>query len=152
MNTPHSRPDRPAAGPEGYCVVLFDGQCGLCQAAVHIIIGRDRRERFRFASLQSTVAHRLLQRHGVCDVPRDTLVLIEGPRVYYRSTAALRIARRLSWPWPLVFALSIIPRFVRDLVYNLVAHNRYSWRGRSAACQLPSAELRARLLDHEPPP
>jgi predicted DCC family thiol-disulfide oxidoreductase YuxK len=133
--------------PESHPIVLFDGECNLCNASVIFIIARDNRKRFRFASLQSAIGRRLLEQHGLASSVRDTVVLIEGKHAFTRSTAALRIARRLRWPWPFLFALISIPRFVRDSAYALIARNRYRWFGRSPSCRLPSPELQERFLD-----
>ena len=132
-------------------IVLFDGECNLCNASVNFIIARDGRKRFRFASLQSAVGRRLLEQHGLSGERQDTVVLIEGDRAFARSTAALRIARRLRWPWPFLFALIAVPWFVRDFFYAWIARNRYRWFGRSPSCRLPSAELRDRFLDESEP-
>ena len=85
-------------------IVLFDGECCLCNASLDFIIARDDRKRFRFASLQSAVGSRWLERYGLAGGRRDTVVLIEGSRAFTRSTAVLWIARGLRWPWPLLFA------------------------------------------------
>lgn len=133
------------AGP----VVLFDGVCNLCHASVSYVIDRDPHGRFRFASLQSETARTLLERHGV-PIPGsepDTVLLLEDGRVYAQSTAALRIARRLSGPTRLLSLFLAVPRPVRDLVYRLVARNRYRWFGRSDACRVPTPALKARFLE-----
>jgi len=93
----------------------------------------------------------LLGQFGLLGERPDAVVLIEGNRGFTGSTAALRIARRLRWPWPFLSMLIVIPRFVRDFLYTLVARNRYRWFGRSPSCQLPSPELRERFLDESGP-
>jgi predicted DCC family thiol-disulfide oxidoreductase YuxK len=125
-------------------VLLFDGVCTLCNGFVQFVIQRDPAGRFQFATLQSDAARRLLQA-----VPRplpDTLVLVENGRVFLRSTAALRVARGLKFPWPLAFVLVVVPRPLRDWVYDIVARNRYRWFGRRDVCMVPTPELRARFL------
>ena len=128
-------------------VILFDGACSLCDASVRFIAARDPGARFRFAALQSEAAAALLAPHGraVTSEP-EALYLLEDGRLFERSTAALRIARRLRGPWRLAWALVAVPRPLRDLAYRLVARHRYSWFGRRAACALPTPELRARFL------
>jgi len=128
-------------------IVLFDGECSLCNASVNFIIARDGRKRFRFAAIQSAIGHRLLEQHGLPDSEQSTVVLIEGQRAFTRSTAALRIVRWLRWPWPFLFALVVIPRLVRDPLYALIARNRHRWFGRSASCRVPNPELRERFLE-----
>lgn len=130
-------------------IVLFDGVCNLCAWAVRFIIGRDPAGRFRFASLQSAAGRELLAHHGLpAPAEPDSVVLIEGGRAYLRSDAALRIARGLRPPWPLVYAAVVVPRPIRDWAYNLIARNRYRWFGRQEACWLPTPALRARFLEY----
>lgn len=132
----------------GRSIVLFDGVCNLCNGAVLFIIDRDPRGRFQFAPLQSDLAVELLRSLGQ-DVPEagsDSIVLIEDGRAYQRSAAALRIAKNLSGLWPVLAAGLVVPRVVRDWVYDLVARNRYRWFGREEACRVPSPALRERFL------
>lgn len=129
-------------------IVFFDGVCNLCNGAVQLIIDHDRHALFRFAPLQSDLARKLLSERGAVVDPAemDSVILLEGDRVYQRSDAALRIARRLDAPWPVAYALIVVPRFVRDAVYKLIARHRYRWFGRSETCRVPTPELRARFL------
>jgi predicted DCC family thiol-disulfide oxidoreductase YuxK len=115
-------------------VVLFDGVCSFCNAWVRFVIDRDPRRRFAFVSLQSEYGASLLRDHGYRGDPLATVVLIEDGRVYDRSSAALHIARHLSRPWPVVSLLRIIPRGLRDWLYDLVARRRHRWSGRADAC------------------
>ena len=128
-------------------VVLFDGVCRFCDGAVNFIIDRDRRQAFRFAALQSTAGQDLLRKAGLPTDRVDTLVLFEGERASVRSTAALRIARRLRWPWPLLSVLLWIPRPIRDWGYDFIAKRRYRWFGQLDACRLPTPALRQRFLE-----
>lgn len=136
----------PARPADGRAVILFDGVCNLCNGSVNFIIDRDPAGRFQFAALQSDAAAGLLRPFGVATDRLDSVVLVEGGRLYRRSDAALRIARRLSGAWPLLTAFRLVPRPVRDAVYDWVARNRYRWFGRQEACRLPTPELRARFL------
>ncbi|HSQ66364.1 MAG TPA: thiol-disulfide oxidoreductase DCC family protein [Polyangiaceae bacterium] len=132
-----------------HSVVLFDGVCNLCSGAVRFIAERDPEGIFRFASLQSDVGRQLLRDHGVepAEGEPDTIVLIDHGRAFERSTAALHIARRLGGPYRLLFVIgSLVPRFLRDLVYDFVARHRYRWFGKKDACMVPTPELRARFL------
>ena len=126
-------------------VLLFDGVCNLCSRLVRFVLDRDREERFRFASLQSETGRRYLAEHGLPE-DLDTMVLIEGGRAYVRSTAALRTARRLGLPWRLLYPLVLIPPFLRDPAYRLLARNRYRWFGKSDVCSIPTPDERARFL------
>ncbi len=132
---------------DAHLLVLFDGVCNLCNGAVRFIIKRDRHARFRFAALQSDAARMLLASIGVdASTLPDSVILVEDGAVFTRSAAALRIARRLRFPWPLTFGLIIVPRPLRDWLYDAVARRRYRWFGRREACMLPDESLRARFL------
>ena len=126
--------------------VLYDGVCHLCQGSVRFIVERDPTGYFRFAQLQSARGQSLLAQHRL---PPDvqTIVLLERGRAHVRSGAALRIARRLAWPWNLAAALLVVPSPLRDAIYDWVARHRYGWFGRSGACEIPSDAVRARLLE-----
>jgi predicted DCC family thiol-disulfide oxidoreductase YuxK len=130
-----------------YAVVLFDGVCNLCNGFVQFIIARDARRHFRFAALGSGAAGRLMAQAGIAPGSVDSLVLIEGSRAYVRSAAALRIARRLGFPWPLAYALIIVPRPLRDRAYDLIARHRYQWFGRRDVCMVPGPATKDRFLD-----
>jgi predicted DCC family thiol-disulfide oxidoreductase YuxK len=132
----------------GMSIVLFDGVCNLCNGSVLFIIDRDPRQRFRFAPLQSEFAVNLLASlgEGVPEPGADSLVLVEDGTVYQRSDAALRIARNLRAPWPLLWMGSIVPRALRDRVYDFIARNRYRWLGREESCRIPTPALRERFL------
>ena len=137
----------PRATPPGRRVILlYDGECHLCQGTVRFVVARDPAARVAFAPLQSAVGRRLLAEHRL---PADgaSVVLIENGRAYTRSTAALRVARLLRFPWPLLAAGLVVPARLRDAVYDWVARHRYGWFGRSATCELPGPDVRARLLD-----
>ena len=127
-------------------MILFDGVCNLCNGAVQFVIERDPAARFGFAALQSPVAARLTASSRIGD-RLDSIVLVEDGRVWTQSTAALRIARRLRFPWPATYAMIVVPPPLRDWIYNLVARNRYRWFGKRETCMVPTPALRARFLD-----
>lgn len=128
-------------------ILLFDGVCNLCNASVQWVLKRDRKGIFKFAALQSETGQRLLQQFGFSQENFDTVVLVDGEKVFTRSDAPLEIARRLGGFWSLFFVFKIIPRFLRDAVYNWVARNRYRWFGRKEECMLPRPEWKNRFLD-----
>lgn len=127
-------------------VVLFDGVCNLCNSSVNFIIDRDPKGYFKFASLQSDEAQRYLGDGGSTASPLASIVLVEGGRYYRRSTAALRIARRLNGGWPLLYGLIGIPAPIRDAVYEWIARNRYTWFGKEDACRIPTPDVQSRFL------
>ena len=127
-------------------LILFDGVCHLCSGAVVFILRRDRSRRFAFAPLQSEVGQKILGRLGMPLHENETLVLVEGNSYRIKSSAALRIARRLSGFWPLLYVLLIAPRPLRDFCYDVVARNRYRWFGRRDECYVPTEEQQDRFL------
>lgn len=131
----------------GRPVILFDGVCNLCTGSVRFVIGRDARKQFRFASLQSPVAEKLLGAQGHARAGLESILLIKDGRVYRKSTAALMIARRLDGLWPLLAALLVIPRPLRDAVYDWIGARRYRLFGKRDACWTPRPELAERFLD-----
>jgi predicted DCC family thiol-disulfide oxidoreductase YuxK len=128
-------------------VILFDGVCNICSSTVAFIIPRDPGAQFRFASLQSETARRLLRERNAGAPALESMVLVEDNRVFTRSTAALRIARRLAFPWSLASLLLAVPRPFRDWAYDFVARNRYRWFGKRETCMIPSADVRSRFLE-----
>jgi predicted DCC family thiol-disulfide oxidoreductase YuxK len=130
--------------------VLYDGVCHLCNGTVRFIVARDPSARVAFAPLQSDLARRLLAEHGL-PAPAEgdpaSVVLVEDGRAWTRSTAVLRIARHLGALWPALSVFLLVPRVLRDGVYDWVARHRYRWFGRSASCEMPGPEVRGRLLD-----
>lgn len=127
-------------------IVLFDGVCTLCNGAVQFIIRRDPKGKFRFASLQSDAGQALLQQFHLPTEHFNSIVVIDNNRLYMRSSALLRITRRLRGLWPVLYAAALIPPFLRDPVYNWIARNRYRWFGREEACMLPTPELNERFM------
>lgn len=132
--------------PEQEHVILFDGVCNLCNSSVNFVIDRDKNGYFKFASLQSEFGQEQVRRIGRDPNQLNSIVLIEGGRFYRKSTAALRVARKLSGGWPLLYVFIIIPTFLRDLIYNFIAKNRYRWFGKQDACRIPTPELSHRFL------
>jgi predicted DCC family thiol-disulfide oxidoreductase YuxK len=127
-------------------IILFDGHCHLCCGSVQFILPRDPKRHFQFAPIDGTTAKELFAQWNPATVP-DSIVLFENGKFYTRSTAALRVSRKLSGAWPLLYAFVIIPAPIRDWVYTLIAKNRYKWFGRSESCWMPKPEWKERFLD-----
>ncbi len=129
-------------------VVLFDGVCNLCNGAVNFMIDRDPKGKLKFASFQSEAGKELLRSRGspLPEGDPTSIVFVVGEQTYDGSGAALRIAARLTFPWFLFSAFLVVPWFLRDLGYYLIAKNRYRWFGKGDACRVPTPELRARFL------
>lgn len=128
-------------------VVLFDGVCHFCIASVRFILARDKKRRFRFASLDSHAASGLLKPFDLSVDDPDTIVLIEGDDCHTKSSAALRIAWRLSGPWPLFSVFLIVPKPLRDYCYDAFARRRYRWFGRRESCFVPTDDIRGRFME-----
>ncbi len=126
-------------------VVLFDGVCKLCNRSVNFILRIDPTGRMKMASLQSDYGRRVLERHGMKSGPLDSMMLLEGERLTTKSTAVIRISKYLGGAWPLCMIMLIIPRFIRDFLYDVVAKNRYRWFGKFDTCPLPDPEFEDRF-------
>ena len=126
-------------------VILFDGVCNLCNRAVNFVIRRDKKKKFMFAALQSDAGRALREKYSLSP-ELNTILLIQGGRVYDRSGAALRIARYLSLPYPLLYGFIIVPPFIRNAVYIYIARNRYKWFGKKDACMVPGPAINDRFL------
>src|SRR6185295_16457048 len=129
-------------------IVLFDGVCNLCSSSVQFMIARDPKARLSFAAIQSEAGKKILAEHGI-PVPEgdpDSILLVDGDRVWDKSNAALRIAKVLTFPWFLAWPWIIVPRFLRDVLYRFIAKRRYVWFGKKDSCLIPTPELRARFI------
>jgi predicted DCC family thiol-disulfide oxidoreductase YuxK len=127
-------------------VVLFDGVCNLCNGVVRTIVPLDPAGRIHFAPLQSAVGTAMQERHGLDSTDLETVVLVEGRKRYTKSTAAIRIAELLGWPYKLARAGRLVPRPLRDRLYDVVAENRYDWFGRREQCLVPDEDVSDRFL------
>lgn len=128
-------------------VILFDGICNLCSGAVQFIIKHDPKKHFRFASLQSKFGEEVMKHFGLPVNQFNSFILLENGKIYTRSTAALKVAKKLKGAWSLAYGFIIIPYFIRDAVYNLIARNRYKWFGKKEECWIPTSELKSLFLE-----
>ncbi|SDZ04643.1 Predicted thiol-disulfide oxidoreductase YuxK, DCC family [Evansella caseinilytica] len=126
-------------------IILFDGSCNFCSTSVQFIVKRDPGAYYQFAALQSEAGRRLLTAYKVPE-DTDSLILIDNNRYYMKSSAALRICKHLNGGWKMFSLFLVIPRPLRDTLYDLIAKNRYKWFGRKKACPLPSPEMKNRFL------
>ena len=130
----------------GENIVLFDGVCNLCNGLVRFIIKRDKEGKFKFASLQSETGQQKLEHFGLAKNEFESFVLIRGDKYYLRSTGILKLLRDLGGIWKLFYVFIIIPRPLRDLLYNAIAKSRYKIFGRRDVCMIPTPELKERFL------
>lgn len=126
-------------------IILFDGVCNLCNSSVLFIIKRDKNATFLFAPLQSTTGLELMRKYNIPE-EFNSFILIEKEKYYKKSTAALRVAKKLSGLWPVMYGFIIVPAFIRDAVYDFVGKNRYKWFGQRNECMMPTPELQSRFL------
>jgi predicted DCC family thiol-disulfide oxidoreductase YuxK len=127
-------------------VVFFDGVCNLCNGFVQFVIERDPEGRFKFAPLQSEAARVRLGDTVTPGAAPSTVLLFQDGRLHDRSTAALLILRQLRFPWPGMAVLFVVPRPLRDWVYDLIARRRYRWFGRRETCMVPTPDIMKRFL------
>jgi predicted DCC family thiol-disulfide oxidoreductase YuxK len=126
--------------------ILFDGVCNFCNGAVNFVIRRDKQSTIKFAALQSAAGMQLLQQYNLPITDMKSFVFVENGVAYTQSTAALKVCKYLGAGWPLCKAFFIVPKFIRDGLYNLVAKNRYKWFGQKDTCMIPTPEVRTRFL------
>jgi predicted DCC family thiol-disulfide oxidoreductase YuxK len=126
-------------------IILFDGTCAFCERSVRFIATRDNGY-FTFGASQNPEGRALLEKHGTSREATRSLILIENDEISLRSTAVLKIARRMTAPWRWASVFLLVPRPIRDAVYRVVAAIRHRIAGQSNACEIPPPEIRARLI------
>ena len=127
-------------------VIIFDGVCNLCNSSVTFVIKRDKSYKFKFAPLQSETAKNLISKLNLSTDKIDSIILIENHKYYIKSTAAIRICKELGALWSLMYILILVPKPVRDYIYDIVAKKRYKWFGKKEHCMIPTKELESRFL------
>lgn len=127
-------------------IVIFDGLCNLCNGAVNFIIKRDPNAIFVFTPIQSDLADKLMRDHQIISAEIDTFLLIKNGKAHIRTDAALEITKDLSGLWFLFRVFRIIPPSLRDILYRLIAKNRYKLLGKRDECMIPTQELRERFI------
>lgn len=134
--------------PDQKKVVLFDGVCNFCNASVRFIMERDKKDVFRFASLESDLGRKLTDERDIDTSNIDSIIMIDPGIAYYvKSTAALEISKHLSGFYPIFSLFLYLPKGFRDVVYDFIAKHRYSWFGKTEACPMPSPEEQDKFLD-----
>jgi predicted DCC family thiol-disulfide oxidoreductase YuxK len=133
--------------PKNKKIILFDGVCNMCNTAINQVIDYDKKDQFRFVSLQSDLGIKIQEYLGIAHQSLDTIILYIPNEAYYlRSTAALKIMNEFSGAWKLTKVFYIIPAFIRDHIYNFIAKNRYRWFGKKDQCRIPTPELKSKFL------
>jgi predicted DCC family thiol-disulfide oxidoreductase YuxK len=128
-------------------VILFDGVCNFCNALVNFVIRQDKKNIFRFAALQSESGKKILEEYNLNWKESDSFVLVENNKAWQRSTATLKLYNKLPWYWKWTQIFWIVPKFIRDGVYNFIARNRYKWFGKKEECVIPTPAVRQKFLE-----
>ncbi|MBK9478254.1 MAG: DUF393 domain-containing protein [Bacteroidetes bacterium] len=131
---------------DSYSILIFDGECNLCNTWVKLVLRFDKKQRFKFCSLQSEIGRKLIGDKISLETLPVTVVLIENEKLYTHSTAALRVVQQLAFPVSMLVVFKIIPVKVRDGIYNWIARNRYKWFGKQQSCMVPEANIMHRFL------
>jgi|UniRef100_UPI00404AA717 predicted DCC family thiol-disulfide oxidoreductase YuxK len=128
-------------------LILFDGVCNLCNSSVQFVIKRDKNDRFRYAALQSEVGQEIIDKFNIDTSKTDSIILYSNEKgISYKSTAALKIASQLGFPTNILSVFLIVPAFIRNVVYDYIAKNRYKWYGKKDHCMIPTPELKSKFL------
>jgi predicted DCC family thiol-disulfide oxidoreductase YuxK len=133
--------------PPNKKIILFDGVCNLCNSAVQFVIKYDHKDVFRFVALQSELGQQIIKHIGINTQNIDSIILYEpGIAYYYKSEAALQIAKNLDGFFHFGTVFKIIPTSIANQLYDYIAKNRYKWYGKKESCMIPTAELKAKFL------
>ena len=127
-------------------VILFDGVCNFCNSAVNFVIKRDKGSKIKFSPIQSSHGQRIIKEHDFHLNDLSSFIFIEKGALYTRSTAALKVCKYLGGAWPIAYGFIIVPKFIRDGIYNLIAKNRYKWFGQKDECMVPTPDIKKRFL------
>ncbi|MBL6876494.1 MAG: thiol-disulfide oxidoreductase DCC family protein [Chitinophagales bacterium] len=127
-------------------VIVFDGVCNLCNSSVQWVLKYDKNARFSFASLQGEFGQNLLKQNALDPKTFHSFILLEGDQLYTQSTAALRVAKKMSFPFFLLYPFILVPKFIRDTIYDYIANNRYKWFGKTESCMIPDPAVQQRFI------
>ncbi|MCS4436503.1 thiol-disulfide oxidoreductase DCC family protein [Aquiflexum gelatinilyticum] len=127
-------------------IILFDGVCNLCNSAVDFVIRRDKNDRFKFGALQDNATKSILKDYKINEGYIDSIILLRGNEVFYKSKAALEITKNLGGFWPILYVFNIVPSVIRDPIYDWIAKNRYKWFGKKQTCRIPNSMEREKFL------
>lgn len=128
-------------------VIFFDGLCNLCNGAVQFALRHEKNDAFRYTALQGQYAKKTLAQFKVNPKQLNSILLIDNGKLYFKSTAALRITKKFKGLWPALYLFILVPAFIRNWVYDIIAKNRYKWFGKKESCWVPTPALKAKFLD-----
>jgi predicted DCC family thiol-disulfide oxidoreductase YuxK len=126
-------------------IILFDGVCNFCNGSVNFLIKRDPNGIFKFAPLQSEIGQQLITKNNITG-EIDSIILVKENIVYIKSDALIEIIKELKWYWKMLIIVKIIPKKFRDLLYDLIANNRYKWFGKRDSCMIPDENVKSRFI------
>ncbi len=127
-------------------IILFDGVCNFCNTIVNFIIKNDKKDKFRFTALQSKQAHEIINNLKLPSQKLDTIILVQNNKLFFKSTAAIKIFKILGGIWSIFSIISIIPAFIRDFFYDLIAKNRYKVFGKRESVRIPKENEKDKFL------
>jgi predicted DCC family thiol-disulfide oxidoreductase YuxK len=127
-------------------LILFDGVCNFCNAAVQMVIEIDRQQIFKFAPIQSELGQKLYRQHGLDPIDIQTLMLVDGDRILTESDAVLAVLSRLDGGWQLLSGFTVMPQPLRDWAYSEFARQRFRLFGKRDTCMMPTPELQERFV------
>jgi predicted DCC family thiol-disulfide oxidoreductase YuxK len=128
-------------------IVFFDGYCNLCNQSVDFLIRHDKKRKLKYASQQSEFSLQFFFKHKYDILQADSFIFFRNGKFYNRSTAFFQVMRVLGFPYNLLWVFIVFPRFLRDLVYDWIAKNRYKWFGKRETCRLPTTEEKSLFLE-----
>ena len=128
-------------------LIIFDGVCNFCNASINFIIERDPEAKFVFTTVQGHTGSTILNELNIDPLDPNTFVLIKHKKAFIKSDAVLEISQDLVGPWRFMIYFNVVPRTLRDLIYKLIANNRYKLMGKRDKCMIPSSDLKARFID-----
>lgn len=130
-----------------HSIILFDGVCNFCNGSINLLIRQDKKGVFQFAALQSQAGQKLLAQYQIQKKDFDSFVLIQDGKAFQKSAAALKVLNQLPWYWKALQVFWIVPKFIRDGLYDVIARNRYKWFGKKDQCMIPGPNVRSRFLN-----
>ncbi|MCZ4222066.1 thiol-disulfide oxidoreductase DCC family protein [Pedobacter rhodius] len=128
-------------------IIFFDGVCNLCNTSVQFVIKHDKANLFSFSALQGNYAKKVLPGFNVDFDKINSILLIENNKLYTKSSAALRVAKKLNGLLPILYVFILVPKFIRDWIYDIIAKNRYKWWGKQESCWVPTPDLKSKFYD-----
>lgn len=126
-------------------IILFDGVCNFCNGSVNFLIKRDSKGIFKYAPLQSEIGQNIIAKYNIPETV-DSIILLKENNIYIKSNAVIEIIKELKWYWEMLIIVKILPKKFRDLLYDLIANNRYKWFGKMDSCMIPDENVKSRFI------